>query len=85
MKQYKTLSTVILFEGEVGLTPAQAEPRSLALKAAKKGVYKITGEVQFKAGEVIGLGTFPKAFAGALEPVKQQAGTNEDAQAADRS
>ncbi len=59
MKQYKTLKTVELFAGQIGLSDEQAAPRADRLKAIEKGVYEIIAPVQFKAGEVIGLEDAP--------------------------
>lgn len=53
MKKYVTEKSVKLASGEVGLTDAQAEPRAGRLKKIKKGVYEITGPIEFKAGEVL--------------------------------
>jgi len=49
--------TVELFGGRIGLTDKQAQLRRSRLKAIDKGVYEITGPVEFKRGEAIGLET----------------------------
>ena len=59
--QYKVESTLDLFTGEITLTKKQASDRAHNLKAIKvdkegNGLYEITGHVQFKAGEIIGIG-----------------------------
>ena len=70
MKAFETSGIVSLHIGEIGLTEAQAEPRRASLEKVKDGVYRITGAVQFKAGEVIRLSSIPKPFAAHLKPVK---------------
>ena len=73
MKPYRTLATVRLFSGLIGLTDGQAKRRSSYLSKIKDDVYKILGEVSFKAGEVIGLEDAPKPYRKlmqSLEPAK---------------
>lgn len=48
--------------GRIGLTDKQAVLRSRRLVKIRKGLYDITGTVQFKAGEKIGLGEIPKSY-----------------------
>ena len=67
MKPYRTLATVRLFTGVVGLTDDQVKWRANCLEKLKDDVYQITGEVCFKAGEMIGLEEAPKPFAKLLE------------------
>lgn len=67
MKPYRTLATVRLFTGVVGLTDKQVKWRTDCLSKIKDDVYSIEKEVVFKAGEVIGLEDLPKPYRKALE------------------
>ncbi len=69
MKKFRTEATIELHSGVIGLSDRQAALRGLQLKEAGRGTYEITGPVQFKAGEVIGLKEVPKPYAGVLEEV----------------
>ena len=62
MKSYRTLATVRLFTGMVGLTDNQVKWRTNCLSKIKDDAYEITGEVVFKTGEVIGLEDPPKPY-----------------------
>lgn len=56
MNRYGTLAVVRFGVGEVlALTPDQAAPRAAMLEDAGKGLWRVTGSVEFKAGEEIGL------------------------------
>lgn len=45
----------------LGLTDAQAAPRSQSLNVIRKGIYEVVGPVQFKAGEEVAIdGELPK-------------------------
>ena len=67
MKPYRTLATVRLFTGIVGLTDDLVKWRANCLKKIEDSVYEIINEVVFKAGEVIGLEDPPKPYAKVLE------------------
>ena len=67
MKPYRTLATVRLFTGKIGLTDDQAKRRIDYLSKIEDDVYEINREVVFKAGEVIGLESAPKPHEKALE------------------
>ena len=74
MKSYKVLIPVTLSQGQIRLGDSQAESRKhLLANTSKKGVYTPTGELCFKAGEVIGLAVVSKAMAGCLEEVTDKA------------
>ena len=67
MKFFKTEDAISFHYGAVlGLEESQAKSRVLSknLKPLKNGVYEVTGEVNFKRGEIIGLEEkdIPKAF-----------------------
>jgi hypothetical protein len=67
MKPYRTLASVRLFTGIVGLTDEQVKWRANCLKKIADSTYEIINEVVFKAGEVIGLEDPPKPYRKALE------------------
>ena len=67
MKPYRTLATVRLFAGVVGLTDDQVKWRAGCLSKIEDNVYEIKKGVVFKAGEIIGLEDAPKPFAKILE------------------
>lgn len=67
MKPYRTLATVRLFSGLVGLTEKQVKWRASCLKKIKDDVFEIVDEVTLKAGEVIGLADPPKPYRKKLE------------------
>ena len=67
MKPYRTLAIIRLYTGKIGLTDVQAQRRMGCLKKIKDDVYEISGEVSFKAGEVIGLEDAPKPYVKLLE------------------
>jgi hypothetical protein len=65
MNEYKTLQTVALFTGEIGLTPFQAKRRSGKVKPVfgKPDTFEILEGIKFKAGETIRLsGVIPKVM-----------------------
>ena len=65
MIEYKTLQTVVLFTGEIGLSERQAKPRSGKIKPVfgKPDTFEILEGIQFKAGETIRIsGIVPKAM-----------------------
>lgn len=68
MKRYKTIDTVQLFSGLIGLDARQAKPRLQVgqITPAGQGVYEIMKPVQFKAGEVVLLEA-PKGVMRSLE------------------
>jgi hypothetical protein len=68
MKRYKTIDTVQLFSGLIGLDARQAKPRLNVgqIVPAGIGIYEIITQVQFKAGEIILLDD-PKGPARSLE------------------
>lgn len=70
MREYKTLTTVDLFCGRIGLADEQARSRTDKLKEVKKGVYEIVAPVQFKAGETILLDAIPKGIRQRFEIAK---------------
>ena len=73
MKTYKTTSPVYLFAGEIALDDSQAKPRlesGLIKPTETEGVYRITKEICFRAGEVIGLGNPDLATLKKLDPVE---------------
>lgn len=67
MKPYRTLASVRLFTGIVGLTDDQVKWRANCLKKIADDKYEIIKEVVFKAGEVIGLEDPPKPYVKKLE------------------
>lgn len=67
MKPYRTLASVRLFTGVIGLTDDQVKWRANCLKKIADSVYEIKGEVVFKTGEVIGLEDPPKPYRKVLE------------------
>ena len=85
MKEYKTIQTVDLGSGKIGLSDEQAQPRAGKLKKLKtekklsssikgvphKEIYEIQAPVQFKRGEIIWLDDIPKNMVAFLEPVKK--------------
>ena len=60
----RVLATVSFAAGHrLALSEGQAKVRQHVLKKAGNGIYITTGDVQFKAGEVIGVeGELPKAL-----------------------
>jgi hypothetical protein len=67
MKQYRTLATVRLFTGKIGLTEDQVKWRMSCLSKIDDGIYEINSGVVFKAGELIGLEAAPKPLEKSLE------------------
>ena len=67
MKPYRTLASVRLFTGVIGLTDDQVKWRANCLKKIADDKYEIIDEVVFKAGEVIGLEDPPKPYRKLLE------------------
>ena len=72
MKPYRTLATVRLFAGIIGLTDKQAKKRLRYLSKIKDNVYEVIREVVFKAGETIGLEDTPKPYRKVLEPMEPE-------------
>lgn len=70
MRSYTVITALGFGPGTIlGLTVAQAEPRSHALKAMGDGRYEVTSRVEFKAGEVVATDAeLSKAMATALTP-----------------
>jgi len=73
MEEYKTLKTVRLFGGKIGLSNDQHSPRAGKLKKIRPGLYDIAAPIQFKRGEIIMLDPkeVPKGMTAFLEPVKK--------------
>lgn len=69
MRKYRTLATVCLFDGVIGLSDEQADVRRHCLKKIGKGKFKILQPVQFKAGEIIGFDTIPKPMGQIIQRV----------------
>lgn len=67
MKPYRTLATIRLFTGTIGLTDDQVKWRANCLSKISDNVYEVTDEVVFKAGETIGLEDPPKPYRKKLE------------------
>lgn len=67
--KYRVLSPVTFHAGAtLGLTEAQASARRHALKALAGGLHEVLAEVQFKAGEEIGVaGEVSKAHVSSLQ------------------
>ena len=63
MKRVSFPKAIELFSGRIGLTDAQASVRVQSLKPVGDGIYEITSKVEFKAGEMIELESFPKGLA----------------------
>jgi len=72
MKPYRTLATVRLYEGTIGLLDNQAARRAGCLKKIKNGIYEIQAPVEFKAGEVIAFSRIPKPYRPLLEKVDRE-------------
>lgn len=74
MTRFGTLGLVRFGAGEMlALTPDQAAPRAAMLEAAGKGLWRVTGNVELKAGETVGLkvdGPLPRYLDGLLQPLK---------------
>lgn len=74
MIRFGTLGVVRFGAGEVlALTPEQAAPRSAMLEEAGKGLWRVSGGVEFKAGEEIGLkveGDLPRYLDGRLQQLR---------------
>jgi len=79
MKRYKTIDTVRLFSGLIGLDARQAKSRLQVgqITPAGVGVYEIMKPVQFKAGEIILLSD-PKGPMHSLECLDIDLPTAED-------
>lgn len=71
MKLFQTSGVISLFGGLVGLNEHQATLRKLALEKVEGDVYRVVSEVQFKAGEVIGLESVPKVFKNILSDLSE--------------
>lgn len=69
MKPYRTLATLRLAGGTIGLNDRQAARRPGCLKKIKRGEYEITGPIELKAGELIGLAQIPKPYDSLLEKI----------------
>lgn len=72
--KYTVIAPITLGPGLLlGLSDAQAAPRSGSLRSLGKGKYEVVAPVQFKAGEVIHADTdLPKALAQAVEGRKRE-------------
>lgn len=72
--KYTVIAPITLGPGIVlGLSDAQATPRSGSLRSLGKGKYEVCAPVQFKAGEVIHTDAeLPKALAEAVELKKRE-------------
>lgn len=84
MKTYKIIQPVTLTSGVVRLTDEQARMRAHKLEAVKgkKGLYRITGPNQFKAGQEIGYeGDLPKTLATDMEAADADAETKKSTKA----
>jgi len=58
MERYRTIKPIFLYSGQIGLDENQARPRletGRIKQTETDGVYDISGEVCFKAGEIVGL------------------------------
>lgn len=85
MLKYKTTQRIALSAGKVGLTNSQANPRSHRLTCLETpadpnepgGIFEITGEIVFKAGEILRIDDPDKHTLRFLKPMEQ-----EDAEAA---
>lgn len=69
MKSCKAIQTVHFGPGDLlGLTPEQAAVRKGRIEVVndKAGLFRVTGEVQFKAGEKLRLNAVPKRLANSL-------------------
>lgn len=69
MKTAQVISPVAFGPGvRLSLKEGQAARRPQALKKLGNGLYEVTAEVQFKAGETIGIeGDVPKALLASLD------------------
>jgi hypothetical protein len=69
MKTAQVISPVAFGPGvRLSLQEGQAARRPQALKKLGNGLYEVTAEVQFKAGETIGIeGDVPKALLASLD------------------
>ena len=77
MKKFMVVKPMLRMNGgTIGLTTQQAQRRSNRLKALKKGVYEVTGAIEFKKGEVIGFddATLSKAARASLVVVDASTG-----------
>ena len=72
MKFYRTSELVRLYDGVIFLSEKQISGRKKNLDVGPKGKCKIKAEVQFKAGEVIGLENVPKILREILAPVEEK-------------
>jgi hypothetical protein len=63
MKRYRTLETVRITGGLIGLDESQALPRMRCLDSVEDGVFIVMLPVEFKAGEVIFLDEPAKTMA----------------------
>ena len=74
MKKYQTLKTITFLTGILELSPEQAAKRQHRLK--KKGVrgskYEVIDEVQFKAGEIIGIEKVNKLYEPHLREIAKE-------------
>lgn len=71
MKEYTITRPVFIDAGtRLALSDAQARARRGQIKEVGDGVFEATAIVNFKAGEVVGLETVPKAIASAFDEIK---------------
>jgi len=80
MREYKTVQTVDLYTGRIGLADDQVRPRANRLKKIHDGIYGILAPVQFKAGETIRLDDIPKNIRHRFEIVKAKNDAKKPAQ-----
>lgn len=67
MQSYMATGPVSLHSGKIRLTDAQAKDRRKVLIAEGAGVYSVTGQIHFKAGEQFGYdGELPKGMGTAV-------------------
>jgi hypothetical protein len=73
MKDYRVEKVLFLTGGIVRLSDDQSRRRALNIKKTnKKGLYDIMQPVQFKVGEIIGLGKPSKANAQSLVDIEAE-------------
>lgn len=72
MKQYRTLKTFKVSTGLIGLSAGQAKDRAAKVEPRGDGVYEVLQQVQFKAGEIVGLAEVGKAMQSVVELVSSE-------------
>ena len=78
MKPYRTLATIRLFTGKIGLRDEQVKWRENCLSKIEDNVYEIIDEVVFKAGETIGLEYVPKPHSRVLKCLEPESAEVEE-------